>query len=193
MAKSKLDYADVDNKQRIIEAATKLFIKQGAHETSLADIAKELNISKGTLYYYYSTKSDLIFDVTDIYMKRLSEKLLKWVKNHDDTSSPEEIISVVFKIMFKTTNRGKLHIYLIYEAISYNKILKDRIRAAYTEWQKMLEEALTGILPKEKEPEIVAEIILTMITGGVVHSALGIKMSPLPDILPHIVKKNSRR
>ena len=189
MAKSKLDYADVDNKQRIIEAATKLFMRQGAHETSLADIAKELNISKGTLYYYYSTKSDLIFDVTDIYMKKLSGKLLKWVKNHDDTSSPEEIISVVFKIMFKTTNRGKLHIYLIYEAISYNKVLKDRIRTAYNEWQRMLEEALTEILPKEKEPAIIAEIILAMITGGVVHSALGIKMSPLPEVLPHIVNK----
>ncbi len=189
MGKSKLDYADVDNKQRIIETATKLFIKQGAHETSLADIAKELNISKGTLYYYYPTKSDLIFDVTDIYMKRLSGKLLKWVKNHDNKNSPEDIISVVFKIMFKTTNRGKLHIYLIYEAISYNKLLKQRIRSAYTEWQKMLEEALTEILPKEKEPAIVAEIILTMITGGVVHSALGIKMSPLPEVLPHIIRK----
>lgn len=188
MAKSKLDYANVDNKQRIIEAATKLFIKQGAHETSLADIAKELNISKGTLYYYYSTKSDLIFDVTDIYMKRLSAKLLRWVKSHDNSSSPEEIISVVFKIMFKNTTRGKLHIYLIYEAISYNKVLKKRIQSAYAEWQKMLEDALTDILPEGKEPSIVAEIILTMITGGVVHSALGIKMSPLTEVLPHVVR-----
>ncbi len=187
MAKSKLDYANVDNKQRIIEAATKLFIKQGAHETSLADIANELNISKGTLYYYYSTKSDLIFDVTDIYMKKLSSKLLNWVKSHDKTNSPAEIISVVFKIMFKNTTRGKLHIYLIYEAISHNKILKKRIQSAYSEWQKMLEEALADILPGNKEPEIVAEIILAMITGGIVHSALGIKMRPLPEVLPEIV------
>ena len=188
MAKSKLDYANIDNKQRIIEAATKLFIKQGAHETSLADIARELNISKGTLYYYYSTKSDLIFDVTDIYMKRLSSKLLNWVKSHDNTSSPAEIISVVFKIMFKNTTRGKLHIYLIYEAISHNKILKKRIHSAYAEWQKMLEDALKEILPDEKDPSIVAEIILSMITGGIVHSALGIKMSPLTEVLPLIVQ-----
>jgi len=188
MIKSKLDYAGIDNKQRIIEAATKLFIKQGAHETSLADIAKAIHISKGTLYYYYQTKSDLIFDVTDIYMKRLSTKLIKWVKEHDTNSSPAEIISVVFKTMFKTTTRGKLHIYLIYEAISHNKILKKRIQAAYEEWQSMLEEALSKILDDDKNPVIIAEIILSLITGGIVHSALGVKRSPLKDILPVLVQ-----
>ncbi|MCD6397887.1 MAG: TetR/AcrR family transcriptional regulator [Spirochaetaceae bacterium] len=187
MQKSKQDYSNVDNKQRIIDTATKLFIKQGAHNTSLADIAKELGISKGTLYYYYSSKSDLIFDVTDIYMKKLSSKLLKWINGHDNHKQPAEIISVVFKTMFKTTSRGKLHIYLIYEAITHNEVLKKRIKKAYTKWQEMLEEGLGNILQDKKDPAIIAEIILTMITGGVVHSALGIKMSPMNEVLPPIV------
>ena len=188
MQKSKQDYSNVDNKQRIVDAATKLFIKQGAHNTSLADIARELGISKGTLYYYYSSKSDLIFDVTDIYMKQLSSKLLKWINAHDSRNQPAEIISVVFKTMFKTTSRGKLHIYLIYEAITHNEVLKTRIKKAYTKWQKMLEEGLGNILSDKKDPAIIAEIILTMITGGVVHSALGIKMSPMNEVLPPIVE-----
>ena len=188
MQKSKQDYSNVDNKQRIIDAATRLFIRQGAHNTSLADIAKELDISKGTLYYYYSSKSDLIFDVTDIYMKRLSAKLLNWIKGHDSREQPAEIISVVFKTMFKTTSRGKLHIYLIYEAITHNDALKTRIKQAYSKWQEMLEEGLSRILSDDKDPAIIAEIILTMITGGVVHSALGIKMSPMNEVLPPIVE-----
>ena len=76
MAKSKLDYVGIDNKKRIIDAATELFITKGAQETSLADIARHLNISKGTLYYYYSTKAELIFDVTDIYIENLTSVLL---------------------------------------------------------------------------------------------------------------------
>jgi len=187
MQKSKQDYSNIDNKQRIIDTATKLFIRQGAHNTSLADIANELGISKGTLYYYYSSKSDLIFDVTDIYMKRLSAKLLNWIKGHDSRKQPAEIISVVFKTMFKTTSRGKLHIYLIYEAITHNDALKNRIKLAYSKWQEMLEEGLSKILSDKKDPAIIAEIILTMITGGVVHSALGIKMSPMNEVLPPIV------
>lgn len=188
MQKSKQDYSNIDNKQRIIDAATKLFIKQGAHNISLADIANDLGISKGTLYYYYSSKSDLIFDVTDIYMKRLSSKLLNWIKGHDSRKQPAEIISVVFKTMFKTTSRGKLHIYLIYEAITHNDVLRKRIKLAYTKWQEMLEEGLSKILSDKKDPAIIAEIILTMITGGVVHSALGIKMSPMNEVLPPIVE-----
>jgi AcrR family transcriptional regulator len=188
MQKSKQDYSNIDNKQRIIDTATKLFIKQGAHNTSLADIALDLGISKGTLYYYYSSKSDLIFDVTDIYMKKLSSKLLNWIKGHDSRKQPADIISVVFKTMFKTTSRGKLHIYLIYEAITHNDALKKRIKFAYSKWQEMLEEGLNNILTDKKDPAIIAEIILTMITGGVVHSALGIKMSPLNEVLPPIVE-----
>ena len=38
-------------KETILLTATDLIIKQGIKNTSLADIAKASNISKGTLYY----------------------------------------------------------------------------------------------------------------------------------------------
>ena len=44
-------------KETILSAATDLIIKQGVKNTSLADIAKASNISKGTLYYHYSSKN----------------------------------------------------------------------------------------------------------------------------------------
>ncbi|MGG7060792.1 TetR/AcrR family transcriptional regulator, partial [Clostridium tertium] len=47
-------------KENILLAATKLMTKNGIKNTSLADIAKAVDISKGTLYYHYSSKDDLI-------------------------------------------------------------------------------------------------------------------------------------
>jgi TetR/AcrR family acrAB operon transcriptional repressor len=183
MAKSKLDYVGIDNKKRIIEAATELFITKGAQETSLADIARHLNISKGTLYYYYSTKAELIFDVTDIYMEDLTTGLLEWVKELDSDSPPENILQVVFQTVFEAQTRGKLHIYLIQEAITNNPRLKQKIQQAYTRWKDMIREGLEDIYGDRYPAKEYAEILLTMLTGGIIHTILEVDMAPLKSLI----------
>lgn len=48
-----------DTKQTIIEIATKIFEYKGYSATSMADIKKETNLSKGTIYYHFQNKEDL--------------------------------------------------------------------------------------------------------------------------------------
>ena len=52
-------------KKKILDATYDLIIENGIMETTLKDIALKVGISKGTLYYYYSAKEDLIFDVAE--------------------------------------------------------------------------------------------------------------------------------
>lgn len=47
-------------KDKILEAAMDLFIKQGYHATSITDVAKQAEISKGLLYNYFSGKEGLL-------------------------------------------------------------------------------------------------------------------------------------
>jgi len=183
MAKSKLDYAGIDNKKRIIDAATELFITKGAQDTSLADIAGYLNISKGTLYYYYATKAELIFDVTDIYMEELTNGLLDWVKSLEPGSAPENILEVVFQTVFDARTRGKLHIYLIQEAITNNPRLKEKIQRAYARWKMMIQEGLEDIYGNRYPAHEYSEIILTMLTGGIIHTIIEVDMAPLKSLV----------
>lgn len=183
MSKTKQDYAGIDNKKRIIDAATELFIDKGAQETSLADISRYLNISKGTLYYYYSSKAELIFDVTDIYMENLSSGLLEWVKGLDPDSPPENIIETVFRTIFEAQTRGKLHLYLIQEAITDNPELKSKIQHAYGKWKDMLREGLEEIYGDTYPSREYAEILLTMLTGGIVHTILELDTLPLKSLI----------
>lgn len=46
----------------IILAAARAFSRQGFHQTSLDDIARELGISKPTVYYYVQNKEQLLFE-----------------------------------------------------------------------------------------------------------------------------------
>ncbi|WP_432663556.1 TetR/AcrR family transcriptional regulator [Wukongibacter baidiensis] len=45
---------------KILEAALKLFIKDGFHATPTSKIAKEAGVANGTLFHYFSTKEFLI-------------------------------------------------------------------------------------------------------------------------------------
>ena len=43
--------------QQIIDAAIRVLARQGYARTSLLDIAKEADMSKGALHYHYPTKA----------------------------------------------------------------------------------------------------------------------------------------
>tara|TARA_B100000686_G_C16617347_1_gene877229 strand:+ start:231 stop:905 length:675 start_codon:yes stop_codon:yes gene_type:complete len=48
---------------QIIDAAAKLFEEKGYEGTSIQDIANEVGILKGSMYYYIDTKEDLLFSI----------------------------------------------------------------------------------------------------------------------------------
>ena len=56
-----MKYTRAEKKERIILAAMVLFAKKGFAGTSVADIAKEAGIGKGTTYEYFKGKDDLFF------------------------------------------------------------------------------------------------------------------------------------
>lgn len=47
----------------IIKSAAHVFGRKGFHATTLEEIAAELKVTKASLYYYFSTKEELLFEV----------------------------------------------------------------------------------------------------------------------------------
>jgi AcrR family transcriptional regulator len=47
-------------RNQILDAATKVFAKKGFHRTTTKEIARTAGISEGTIYNYFTTKSDLL-------------------------------------------------------------------------------------------------------------------------------------
>lgn len=87
-------------KQLILEKAIQLFLKSGYQLVSMEDVAKECDVTKATVYYYYSTKAELFTDAMVQMMIRISgritiilskerplkENLLELVKIHLQTA-----------------------------------------------------------------------------------------------------------
>jgi AcrR family transcriptional regulator len=50
-----------ENLQRILKTAAKIFAEKGFHHTSVRDIARATKMSLSGLYYYFTTKEELLF------------------------------------------------------------------------------------------------------------------------------------
>jgi len=69
-----------ERKDEFLDTAQQLFFTQGYDQTSVDAIIRKMGLSKGTFYYYFKSKEDLL----DALIKRLSEKILEEVKRIAD-------------------------------------------------------------------------------------------------------------
>lgn len=75
--------------QAILEAAANLFIQRGYEGTTMQDIAKELEISRSALYYYYKNKEEILVSLTEG-LTLAAEKLASQVV--ETGKAPEEAL-----------------------------------------------------------------------------------------------------
>ena len=59
----------------ILEAAAQVFRKKGFHGASMADIADSLNLQKASLYHHVSSKQDILLELLERALARLSEHI----------------------------------------------------------------------------------------------------------------------
>ena len=80
-------------KNQIIKTALKLFAKRGFYNTTIADIAKEMEMSVGNMYNYFHNKESLAKELLIYTSKRLGDELKKI--NEMKISSKEKIQKIV--------------------------------------------------------------------------------------------------
>ena len=70
-----------DRKLKIIEAAVKLFAKEGAAFTKLSEVAKSAKVPAPLIHYYYKEPEDLHYDVILYVLESLKEYNLRGTQN----------------------------------------------------------------------------------------------------------------
>ncbi len=67
--------------KQILDAAAKVFREKGYQRATIEDVAKEVGILKGSLYYYIKNKSELLFKVGIVPLKTTTEELKRIVSS----------------------------------------------------------------------------------------------------------------
>lgn len=62
-----------ERKNEILDVAERLFVTKGFDNTSTNDILREIGIARGTLYYHFKSKTDIL----DAMIERISKQLIE--------------------------------------------------------------------------------------------------------------------
>jgi AcrR family transcriptional regulator len=67
--------ANAEKRAQILADCARLFRKLGYHGTAMSDIAAAVNLNKGTLYYYFPSKTDTLYAIYLEAYARLDEQI----------------------------------------------------------------------------------------------------------------------
>ena len=81
---------DNEKYHRIIEAATKVFAKNGFYQSKIAQIAKEAGVADGTIYIYFENKDDILISLFEEQMKVVLDNMALQVAKIDDPAEKLE-------------------------------------------------------------------------------------------------------
>ena len=65
-------------RQRIVEAANRLFYHQGFNHTSFSDVVEAAGVPRGNIYYYFKTKDEILEAAIQYRLDRIKQMLDNW-------------------------------------------------------------------------------------------------------------------
>ncbi|WP_106498575.1 TetR/AcrR family transcriptional regulator [Lentibacillus sp. Marseille-P4043] len=92
-------------KDDIIKESILLFEKKGFSETSIQDIVNVLGVTKGTFYYYFSSKEQLLMEIHHAYITNLLDRQNRIIDN-DYTTPTEKLTDIIRLLIMDVAENG---------------------------------------------------------------------------------------
>lgn len=96
-------------KESIINQSYQLFHKYGIRSVTMDDIAKELSMSKKTLYKYFSNKKDLVFHIMKGQIQDSEKRSFELVKKSKNAIHEFFMVMEMVKTIFHNINPSLLY------------------------------------------------------------------------------------
>lgn len=115
--------------QRVIEAAIKLFAEKGYANTSTAEIAREAEVSEGTIFKHYGTKDRLLLSVVLPFIRELFPQIAKEVLTevYSEEMSFEQFMRALIRnrVDFLADNKEIFHVFI--KEVTYKDELRNEL------------------------------------------------------------------
>lgn len=69
-------------KERILDASIKLFLAHGFAGTTVKELTDSAGVAKGTLYWYFKSKNQVLEEILDKFSKELHDGAVKKLSNY---------------------------------------------------------------------------------------------------------------
>lgn len=171
-----------DNRRKILDTAMAMIGEKEVEKTSLAGIAKAAGLSKGTVYYYYASKHDLIFDIADRHMAQITTTLFGMIDQSEGVTW-EELLTAFFTTLLASEARSRLHLYLVREAVCGNTAIKQRFQATYAQWFDMVDQAYNKMSGPKTDVAAKSKFLVAVVDGFILQTLLETDEPRIKDIV----------
>lgn len=158
---------------RLQTAGLDLFYANGFYNTSIDEILKKLNLSKGAFYYHFSSKEEFFSQIIqNLITKKIYSNLIEPIEGHDN---PLTLISDCFEQALETAvnndiDFGCLISNFITEFQGKNEIIMQQLNEIVSVWEVNLITALqkgkyNGYIDRHVDCEAVAIYLMSSYFG----------------------------
>lgn len=159
--------------KQIHDIAATLFYKKGYAVTSLEEIARNAEISKGTIYLYFKSKDDLYYHIVEPALTELSNRLIKITEDKDEVAdiTVKKIIDATYDVF--SNDPGAYHLLSQYNAVAFAKLLpksgldnlKALMRSNFSQMERAIQKGIKQGIFYESDSKLVSIILWNCFMG----------------------------
>jgi AcrR family transcriptional regulator len=166
-------------RQQILDAARRCFVRQGFHQTSMADILDEAGLSAGAVYRYFTGKNELITAIAEHVIGQVTN-LLEPIVTQDPPPTLDEVVrqglTATSDLAFGDDGFARLAPQVWAEALrdpALAQVIRSRYRVLHGLLsQLVVAEQRAGRIAADAAPEDVAKVLIGAIMGYILQRLL---------------------
>ena len=158
----------------ILQASLELFVRKGYHGTSIDDIMRRVNLSKGALYAHFKSKSELLFRIIEEYETQFLDELIRSVDAYEGSALDKLRQIIKFYTSFGDKNM-ELSVFLTFLTTELNAdadfqpVLKRTYRRYRSYIADIIQSGITeGLIRRDVDPDLAA-LTFIAIADGTLH------------------------
>lgn len=188
-------YIEITNRRtgQIKKVALKLFANEGYHSTSISEIAKRTNISKGLMYHYYNSKEELLKAIVMEGFEQIKTSLYKYITQYSYITDLQLFIKTIFDLLENNVLYFKLFLRIILNQLNENSFFFNELQYIVQPISKITTNFFQelGIPDPENETELFLSTFLG-ITMKYQSSINKVQLDKLQNIIIQKYSKNER-
>jgi TetR/AcrR family transcriptional regulator, fatty acid metabolism regulator protein len=168
-----------EEKRRVIlDAAVRVFARDGFHTSRVGDIAEEAGVAHGLLYHYFSSKDEVLLTV---FSENWSDLLVRFEAVEASEEPADEKLRGLVKILLRTWRNDPALVTVMVREVGRSPHLAtqvDDIGRAFAVIQRVVEQGQAdGVFRPDIDPLLASWVIY----GGLEEILTGWVMGRLPD------------
>lgn len=176
-------------KEKILEAAIKVFSERGYHDTRVDDIAEVSQTSKGSIYFYFKSKQEIFLGLIQIFIDLLEKRVHKAMLG-DDRGGADQLAQTLTEIIRLFKQYRSLAKIVLIQAVGLGEVFEDQRRILIDKFCQIVQSRLDKSIEDGSITAIDSNIVSRLWVGAMVEIVIHWIFTPEFDLESKIPELN---